>query len=142
MKNSVLITIVVITLIVVGGLAYYFLFNNSNTSTITNNQPTSNTQPSTNNQSATNPITSTPRTYDIEIKGFAFSPAILTIKKGDSVRWTNKDSMKHTATADNGKFDSKTLNKDQSFTFTFNEAGEYSYICSIHPYMKAKIIVE
>ncbi|MBS3092067.1 cupredoxin family copper-binding protein [Candidatus Pacearchaeota archaeon] len=152
MKNSGLIIIVIIALIIVGGLAYYFLSMNSlsdinNTNT---NQPSSNNQPSTNtetnNQPESNNIitetTSTPKTYDVEIKNFAFSPSSLTIKKGDSIRWTNRDSVDHTATSDNNAFDSPLLSDDESFTFTFNNAGEFSYYCKPHPYMKAKIIVE
>ena len=142
MKNSGLIIIVIIALIIVGGLAYYFLSMNSlsdinNTNT---NQPSSNNQPESNN--IITETTSTPKTYDVEIKNFAFSPSSLTIKKGDSIRWTNRDSVDHTATSDNNAFDSPLLSDDESFTFTFNNAGEFSYYCKPHPYMKAKIIVE
>src|SRR3989344_6112658 len=126
MKNSGLIIIVIIALIIVGGLAYYFLSMNS-LSDINN---------------IITETTSTPKTYDVEIKNFAFSPSSLTIKKGDSIRWTNRDSVDHTATSDNNAFDSPLLSDDESFTFTFNNAGEFSYYCKPHPYMKAKIIVE
>jgi plastocyanin len=50
--------------------------------------------------------------------------------------------MRHTVVDLNKSFRSKTLAKDASFTFTFTAAGDYSYLCSIHPNMKAKIIVK
>jgi amicyanin len=78
--------------------------------------------------------------YDIKIENFAFVPAELPVKRGATVTWTNKDSMDHTATAA-GKFDSGLLKKDQAFTTTFDTAGTYDYICTVHPSMKGKIIV-
>ncbi len=84
----------------------------------------------------------TPQTYTINIQNFAFSPAQLTIKKGDSVTWTNLDSVAHTATSDTGAFDSGSLGKNASWTRTFNETGTFNYHCAPHTYMTAKIIVE
>lgn len=80
-------------------------------------------------------------TANISIKNFAFNPAELTIKKGTTVIWTNEDSAPHTATSQ-GFFDSGTLKNGQSFNFQFNNAGSFDYICTIHPSMKGKIIVE
>ena len=84
-----------------------------------------------------------PVMQDIEIKGFAFNPETLTIKQGDSVTWTNKDSARHTITSDTGnELDSGLLSKDQAYIHVFNEKGEFSYHCTPHPYMAGKIIVE
>lgn len=77
----------------------------------------------------------------ITIESFKFNPETVTIKKGSTVTWINKDSAPHTATSQNS-FDSGTLSKGQTFTFTFKQEGTFNYICSIHPYMKGKIIVE
>ena len=79
---------------------------------------------------------------DITIQNFAFSPAELRIKKGETVVWTNKDSATHTVTALDGSFDSKGLNNAQTFSFTFENAGTFEYKCSFHSNMKATIIVE
>jgi len=151
MKNRGLIVgivIVLIAVVLIGGLTFYILATKTSIklNNINNNPPSSNTQPSTNtNPPETNntntEISSTPKTYDVEIKDFAFSPSTLTIKKGDSVKWTNKDSVRHTATSDDGVFDSPLLSDGESFTFTFNEAGEFLYHCRPHPYMRARIIV-
>lgn len=78
----------------------------------------------------------------IEIKNFAFSPKTITIKKGTKVTFTNQDSVGHTATADDGGFDTGLLAKGESGSVTFDEAGTYSYHCTPHPNMKATIVVE
>ncbi len=75
----------------------------------------------------------------VEIKGFAFNPATITVAKGTTVTWTNKDSAAHTVTGSG--FDSGSLSKGQTFSYTFNEAGTFDYICTIHPSMKGKVIV-
>ncbi len=85
---------------------------------------------------------STGKTYTVNIQNFAFSPAEITIKKGDTVKWTNLDSVSHTVTSDNGKFDSGLLSQNASWSRTFSEAGTFEYHCTPHPYMTAKIIVE
>ncbi len=87
--------------------------------------------------------TESPQTHNIEIKVFAFRPKSLTIRKGDTVVWTNMDFIKHTATSDSGiELDSVLLGKGESYSHTFNEAGTYDYHCTPHPYMKGTIIVE
>lgn len=78
----------------------------------------------------------------IEIKNFAFGPKTLTIKKGTTVTWTNQDSVAHTATSDDGGFDTGLLAKGESGSVTFDEAGTYSYHCTPHPNMKATVVVE
>ncbi|MHB1377132.1 MAG: cupredoxin domain-containing protein [Candidatus Humimicrobiaceae bacterium] len=76
------------------------------------------------------------------IKSNAFDPASLTIKVGDTVTWTNNDSYAHTVTSDNGAFDSGSMAGGGTFSFTFKTAGTFSYHCSIHTFMTAKIIVQ
>lgn len=78
----------------------------------------------------------------IDISGMAFSPNSITISVGDTITWTNLESMSHTATGDNNEFDSGTLGKDQSFSFTFTTAGTYTYHCAFHGGMTATIIVQ
>lgn len=85
--------------------------------------------------------TVTGQTYTVEIKNFSFNPQNLIIKAGDTVTWTNKDSVTHDVTIDNGLFD-HDLNPGENFSWTFNQTGTYDYHCNIHTYMKGKIIVE
>lgn len=79
---------------------------------------------------------------EIEIEDFAYVPATITIKAGTTVTWTNKDSVRHTATSDTGLFDSGLFGKGESFSYTFTEAGTFTYFCTPHPYMKGTVIVE
>lgn len=82
-------------------------------------------------------------TKEVLIRNFVFSPRTLTIKAGDSVKWTNQDSAKHTITSDSGnELDSSLFGKGESFTHTFDKAGTYTYHCTPHPNMKGTIIVE
>jgi plastocyanin len=57
------------------------------------------------------------------------------------VTWTNNDTAAHTATSTDGVWDSKILNTGDSFSYTFDEAGTFAYICSLHPKMTAQIVV-
>jgi plastocyanin len=82
-------------------------------------------------------------TRTISIQNFSFKPAHITIKRGTKVRWINKDSTAHTATANNGRsFDSGRLGKGQRYTHTFKSAGKKSYHCKIHPDMRASVVVK
>lgn len=78
----------------------------------------------------------------VTIENFAYDPPTITIKKGGTVTWTNKDTALHTATADGGDFDTGDIAQDESATLTFDESGTFSYICTYHPNMKGTVIVE
>lgn len=80
-------------------------------------------------------------THQVSIQGFAFVPANLTISAGDTVVFTNNDGAPHTATADNGSFDTGRLSRGQSAQLTFSGAGTFSYFCAVHPNMKGSITV-
>jgi len=78
-------------------------------------------------------------TNPVEIQGFAFIPDTITVTKGTTVTWTNKDSAAHTIKGTG--FISGTLNQGQTYSQTFNEAGTFEYVCGVHPSMKGKVIV-
>jgi plastocyanin len=78
---------------------------------------------------------------DVHIDNFVFQPAELKIKVGTTVTWTNRDDIPHTVVSA-GKFRSKTLDTDDKFSFTFTNAGDYKYFCSLHPHMTGMIKVE
>jgi plastocyanin len=80
-------------------------------------------------------------TTNVMIDNFTFQPAELTVKVGTTVTWKNRDDIPHTVVSA-GKFRSKTLDTDDSFTFTFTAAGDYNYFCSLHPHMTGMIKVE
>ena len=77
----------------------------------------------------------------VTIDNFTFQPAELTVKVGTTVTWNNHDDIPHTMVSA-GKFRSKTLDTDDSFSFTFTAAGDYKYFCSLHPHMTGMIKVE
>ncbi|RZN34700.1 cupredoxin family copper-binding protein [Bradyrhizobium sp. Leo121] len=78
---------------------------------------------------------------EVHIDNFVFQPAQLDVKAGTTVTWTNRDDIPHTVVCA-GKFRSKPMDTDGSFSFTFTEAGEYKYFCSLHPHMTGMIRVE
>lgn len=76
----------------------------------------------------------------VDIRSLSFVPEEITIKVGDTVTWTNFDSDKHDIQGDQG-MDSPELEKDQTYSFTYPEMGDLSYQCTIHTYMRGRIIV-
>jgi amicyanin len=81
----------------------------------------------------------------ITIKGLEFNPAILTVKVGTTVTWTNMDAVPHTVTSKTPSpeaFNSGMLQQGQNFSHTFTQWGTYSYFCTVHTYMSGKVIVE
>jgi plastocyanin len=80
----------------------------------------------------------------VMIQGYAYSPAALTVAVGDTVTWTNMDQAPHTVTVTSGpvKFASPTLQKGQSFTYTFTKPGTYQYYCAVHPDMTGTVTVQ
>lgn len=80
-------------------------------------------------------------TVAVTIKDFSFEPSTVKVKVGQEVVFTNEDGVVHTATADEGAFDSGDLEKGKSFTFTADKPGTFSYFCTPHQYMKGTIEV-
>lgn len=78
----------------------------------------------------------------VTIQNFAFGPQSLSVAVGTTVTWTNADSTSHTATADDGSFDSKSIAAGATFSQTFDTAGTFAYHCSIHPNMTGTIEVK
>jgi plastocyanin len=81
-------------------------------------------------------------TRTVLIQGFKFKPANITIKPGTKVRWINKDSTQHTATANNGAFNSGLLRKGETFSRTFRTVGKKGYHCTPHPFMRGSVVVK
>jgi amicyanin len=79
----------------------------------------------------------------VAIANYAFAPAALTVKVGQTVTWTNEDSAPHTVTVASGPqtFSSPELKKGDTYSFTFTRPGTYSYYCAVHPSMTAAVTV-
>jgi plastocyanin len=79
----------------------------------------------------------------VTIDNFSFAPSTLTVPAGTTVTWTNHDDIPHTVVSDDKTtFKSHALDTDEKFSFTFVKPGTYSYFCSIHPKMTAKVVVQ
>jgi plastocyanin len=78
----------------------------------------------------------------VTIDNFTFAPAALTVSLGTTVTWINHDDIPHTVVEKNKVFRSKALDTDDSYSFTFTQAGTYDYFCGLHPHMVGKIIVK
>jgi plastocyanin len=81
--------------------------------------------------------------------GKYFVPEATTVAKGDTVTWTNEDTVLHTVTSgtpDEGnsgtEFDSSYLAAGKTFEHQFNTAGTFDYYCTLHPYMTGKVKVQ
>ena len=82
-----------------------------------------------------------PQTHTVTIANLQFEPHTLTVKRGDRVVWANKDLVPHTATA-GGVFDSHSIAANASWTYIAHTPGRYDYMCTLHPMMKATLVVE
>jgi len=80
---------------------------------------------------------------EVKIDNFSFAPGQLTVTKGTTIEWVNRDDIPHTVVSDDKTtFKSKPLDTDDRFSYTFSKEGTYTYFCSIHPKMTAKVIVK
>src|SRR6266852_1217331 len=80
-------------------------------------------------------------TVDLNIAKFAFAPKEITIAPGTKIIWTNHDEAPHTVTSNDKSFASKGLDTDDKFEHTFVSEGDFSYICTVHPYMTGVVHV-
>jgi plastocyanin len=81
------------------------------------------------------------RSQKVEIVNFSYDPDPVTIQEGGKVIWLNQDSAPHTATADDGSFDTGVLQEGKLKSETFKEAGTFTYHCELHPNMHGTIEV-
>jgi plastocyanin len=77
----------------------------------------------------------------VEIVEFTYQPDPVVVQVGGKVIWQNQDTAPHTATADDGSFDTGTIEKGKLGSETFKEAGTFTYFCEIHPTMHGTVEV-
>jgi plastocyanin len=80
---------------------------------------------------------------EVSMEGIQFQPAELAVGVGDTVTWTNNDSVGHDVTAD--AFSSGEpggMAQGDTFEHTFDEAGTFDYVCTVHPGMEGSVVVE
>ena len=81
------------------------------------------------------------KTHTVAMDGTRFVPQTIIVKQRDLVVWVNRDPFPHTATAD-GTFDSKSIPAGYSWSYVARKPGEFAYVCTLHPGMKGRLIVQ
>jgi len=77
----------------------------------------------------------------VQIVEFSYEPDPVVVQAGGKVIWQNEDSAPHTATADDGSFDTGTIDEGKLGSATFKEPGTFTYHCEIHPTMHGTVEV-
>lgn len=77
----------------------------------------------------------------VQIVEFSYEPDPVVVQVGGKVTWQNEDTAPHTATADDGSFDTGTIEKGKLGSATFKEPGTFTYHCEIHPTMHGTVEV-
>jgi plastocyanin len=86
------------------------------------------------------PTATASKSVTVKIKDFSYRPHTLNVAKGTTVVWTNKDSVKHTATR-RGSFTTGKIKPGHSAAVRFTAKGTYRYICTLHEGMSGKVVV-
>lgn len=81
------------------------------------------------------------RAEKVKIVEFVYGPDPVTVQVGGKVTWQNEDTAPHTATADDGSFDTGTIEQGKIKSETFKQAGTFTYFCEIHPTMHGTVEV-
>ena len=82
-----------------------------------------------------------PTEIAVDIKKFTYAPKEITVAPGTRIVWTNHDGTPHTVTSTDKSFASKGLDTDDKFEHTFASEGDFSYSCTLHPFMTAVVHV-
>ena len=109
--------------------------NSSSSSTSSSSTPA----PASSSTSSTASSSGGGKTVTITMQNIAFNPKTVTAKVGDTIKWVNQDSAPHNVTG--GPLHSPTFGNGGSFTYKATKAGKISYVCTIHPGMKATLTV-
>lgn len=101
------------------------------------------TEPGENESGASEPAPSgeASRSEKVEIVEFTYDPDPVVVQAGGKVIWQNEDTAPHTATADDGSFDTGTLEQGKLKSEAFKDPGTFTYFCEIHPTMKGTVEV-
>ncbi|GAC1387528.1 MAG: hypothetical protein NVS1B7_0700 [Candidatus Saccharimonadales bacterium] len=145
MKKSVAgIALAIISVGIIAGI----YFTNKNHDSNANKAVTMDMQtPTTSGNSKSNADSSQVKSgkVSINIQDFSFQPAKMKIKVGSTITWTNKDAAHHDIAPDMENPDfvgsGHLLGKGESYSYTFQKAGTFTYHCTPHPYMKASVEV-
>lgn len=82
------------------------------------------------------------QTHTVLIENMHFTPANLTVRRGDRIVWINKDFFAHTVSDSMQRFDSGNIPASASWSYRANRRGEYAYECRLHPGMQGRLTVQ
>ena len=82
-----------------------------------------------------------PGENEVWMKNNAFNPEEKDVLVGTTVKWINKDDTEHTITSSDGLFEGGSVAAGETYEYTFDSTGVYSYVCTIHTGMSGKIVV-
>ena len=82
-----------------------------------------------------------PAVHTVVIEGVKYEPEALTVARGDTIEWVNKDPFPHTVTSP-GAFDSREIGAGKSWRYVARKAGDYAYVCTLHPNMRGTLVVK
>jgi plastocyanin len=115
--------------------------SNSDSETSSGSESTSGTATTGASGNGPAPSGEAERSAKVEIVEYAYGPDPVTVQAGGKVIWLNQDTAPHTATADDGSFDTGTLERGKLKSETFKQAGTFTYFCEIHPDMHGTVEV-
>ena len=135
MKNKqVMFAVIVAALIVVGGVV---IAGGNKKSSNTTDMDTASSAPAADAVKAT-------ATNAVTISDYKYGPEAVTVKVGDTVTWTNMDSVRHNVVADkkaDGAPIGELFARGETYSFKFTKAGTFKYHCEPHPYMHGTVVV-
>lgn len=137
--KKILFVICILFIVAIGGWALLFMTDNSE-----NEAPsdTSTTSEQTNDNLTNTAAESEETTTNVIMTNMLFTPSQITIEQGETVTWTNNDSVDHTVTADTGNGPkSETIKPGSTYHYTFNEVGSFQYHCEFHSAMHGTVVV-
>lgn len=88
------------------------------------------------------PAAAAKQALTVDIASFKFRPAKATVARGATITFTNSDKAPHTATAEDGSFDTDRLEQSQRKKITLDKPGTYRYYCAYHRFMQAVVTVK
>ena len=137
----VLIAIVIASIIIGGAIGARQVMTNSIPNFVNDND-NENSESSESGQGSSSPAVGGSVRIVQDAGDNSYSPDPIEVNVGETVTWVNEDdSSSHTVTSTDGIFNSDILERGQTFSHTFTEAGEYSYFCALHPNMVGTVIV-
>ncbi len=137
MQKNVVVVLLVLVVVIAGGLLFWFF---------TKEEPIVNQN---NNQATVTNTRTVPPDNTVWIVNGNFNPSVVTVSEGETVTWVNKDEIKRQVASDpHPSHDalpglvSDELEQGQSFTYTFEQSGEWLYHDNLNPIKKGKVVVE